>query len=141
MRHLLAACMTTCLLFTTPAGRAVPAESSPAPASQPIPFKRATSGEDDMVMRMIGALVVAGLSALGIALLIRRYGLGITGSLRPSNKRLVLQERLRVSPGTQLLVVRFDEEDLLIAESASGVTILQRHRHPLPNQEEKSVDV
>ncbi|MBB5020297.1 flagellar biogenesis protein FliO [Chitinivorax tropicus] len=140
MRHLLPAIMTACLLMGAATVEAAPIESPPSVGGSSIPFKRPSPGEDSMVARMVGALAIAGLSALGIALLIRRYGLKITGSMRPS-KRLVLQERLRVSPGTQLLVVRFDETDLLIAENANGVTILQRHRQCPPCQEEKTIDV
>lgn len=95
-----------------------------APAA--IPFRTGPeSGE--LLLRSLGGLTVAALVALGVALLIRRFApQWLEGfAKRPGKKRrLETVERLRISPATQVVVVRWDDEEWLIAEGSQGTQLL-----------------
>ncbi|MFC4161866.1 flagellar biosynthetic protein FliO [Chitinimonas lacunae] len=99
--------------------------------AEPIPYRTGPdSGE--LLLRSLGSLVVAVLVALTLALLIKRFAPGLLSGLRrrqTGRRQLETLERLRISPTTQVVVVRWHDEEWLIAEGSQGTQLLGKRPH------------
>lgn len=106
------------------------AHAGPAGASSPgaIPYMADGPGTGELVWRVLGALVVcAAVGWVALRLLGRWTGAGAAraGLSRPA-RRLELLEVKPVGGRGRLLVVRYEGEQLLLAQSESGIALLHR---------------
>ncbi|MEH6461578.1 flagellar biosynthetic protein FliO [Chitinimonas sp. JJ19] len=100
-----------------------------------IPYKQAPA-VDELMMRLVGGLVLVAVVGLGIALLIRRFLPGLR-IIPGQTAALQVMQRTRVSATNQLVVVRYGDEELLLAEGPQGVQLL-KSRPYAPEQKDGS---
>lgn len=133
----LAAAMAVLLLSLGMVGTCRAAPATPATAaSQPqaaastapgIPFKREPETSASMVGRTAVALLVC--LAIGggvIYVLQRRMGLRPGLGLKKQQRRLQVVEMQRIAPKSTLVLVRWDQEELLLAQGEGGTSLLAR---------------
>ncbi|PHV12866.1 hypothetical protein CSQ89_03480 [Chitinimonas sp. BJB300] len=89
-----------------------------------IPFKQATE-VDNLVGRIIGALVLVALIGIAIAVLIRRFLPGFAAAVGKPGEALQVKHRMRLTPSSQLIVVAYRQEELLLVEGPQGVQLLR----------------
>ena len=123
-------------------------EQPAAPASSRLPLR--TAGADDSPMAAVGPMIaVLGIGALGLWVWIATRGRG-AGGLRlgrwlaagPDTPRLQVLERAALMPGCTLCVVRWGENEILLACSDKAVTLVSQRPVPVaapgPQGEEPS---
>ncbi|HYD79899.1 MAG TPA: flagellar biosynthetic protein FliO [Paucimonas sp.] len=101
------------------------AESTPAPQSVRLPFKQSTAQDDSVMYRALGAFFLACAAAGGIAYGIKRYLPRLGNKTKKANS-LQRVETLRLTPRSVLHVIRYRDEEILIAESAHGIQFLTK---------------
>jgi flagellar biogenesis protein FliO len=96
------------------------------------------SGQGDSISmwRVVGALMLClGLACAGALLLKARGGNGLTRPPFPiKERRLKLQETLRVTPQVHLSIIMCDDRQLLFASSPQGVQLV-RELDTVPDHE------
>ena len=110
-----------CVLLAMPC--ALRAEPAPAPHSA-IPYKQEKQGGAGMAYQSVAALVLASLAAYGIVLGLKKIKAMPGGALRKP-RRMTLVETTRLSRRSLLHVVDYHGEELLLAESEHGLTLLK----------------
>ncbi|WP_332879676.1 flagellar biosynthetic protein FliO [Massilia sp. S19_KUP03_FR1] len=99
------------------------AAHSIVPAKPAIPFKQDGDSGGSLAARAAGVLALAALAAFGAAVAIKRFGL-VPGA-RPGKVRQVrLTESVRLSRRSVLHVVDYGGEQLLLAESEHGISLV-----------------
>lgn len=114
------------LIASAAAAQPVPDAASPAasPASA-IPFKQDREAGDHLGLRAAGALLICLLVGGGaIYLLTKRRDIGT--ARQRGGARLRVLESKRLGPRSGLLLVRWDDEDLLIAQGDGRIDLLAR---------------
>ena len=77
-------------------------------------------------MEIVGVVAVLAAFAAGAHFLKR------AGRFAPKEKRLTVEQRLSIANGCLLVLVRHGNEELLLATSASGCTLLSTHVDAAP---------
>ena len=115
---------------------ASPNLAPPRPQLQRIPYKEERGpGLGSLLVRAAGGLVlIAGLT-FGVALLAKRYLPGVRGFSRDGTTRIQLLESRRITPKLTLLVIEFEGERLLLAQSGDRVLPLATRPGPDPKRE------
>lgn len=107
----------------------LPLLAAAAGGDSAIPFKQAAQ-TDDLAARVIGALVLVSLIGIAIAVLIRRFLPGLGTRLGRPGDTLQIKQRIRMTASSQLVIVTYRQEELLLAEGPQGVQLLRAT--PLP---------
>jgi len=84
------------------------------------------------MLRATGALVLIAALTFGAAVLAKRYLPGVRGFSRDGTTRIQLLESRRITPKLTLLLVEFEGERLLLAQSGDRVSPLASHSGPDP---------
>jgi flagellar biogenesis protein FliO len=121
LRNLLALLAAIFLVTTARADANVRIEASAPPAA--IPFKQEKQSSESLARQTVGALLLAGLAAAGIAFGLKRYGRRGESSPRKP-RRLQAIETLRLSRQSTLHVIEFNGHELLLAEHGQQVQLL-----------------
>ncbi|TAL13619.1 MAG: hypothetical protein EPO01_20985 [Aquabacterium sp.] len=114
----LAACLGAC---------ACAHAAGPAAAAS-IPYQAEGPAAGALLSRVALALLVCGAAGWGVLLLLRRGGFA-PGALRDPARRLEVLEIRRTGPKAALMVVRYEDEQLLLAQGEQQTVLL--HRRPL----------
>lgn len=106
----------------SPASQAQPAASTAAG----IPFKREPESTGSMAARTAAAWLVCLAVGGGVLYMLRRRlglqpGLGLA-----KQRRLQVVESQRIGPKSSLVLVRWDQEELLLAQGEGGTSLLAR---------------
>jgi len=105
-----------------PASQALPAASTAAG----IPFKREPESTGSMAARTAVAWLVC-LAVGGGVLYVLRRRLGLRPGLGlAKQRRLQVVESQRIGPKSSLVLVRWDQEELLLAQGEGGTSLLAR---------------
>lgn len=113
------------LIASAAASQPAPDAASPASSPSAIPFKQDREGRDQLGLRAAGALLVCLLVGGGaIYLLAKRRDLGT--ARQRGGARLRILESKRLGPRSGLLLVRWDDEDLLIAQGDGRLELVAR---------------
>lgn len=99
------------------------ARAGGASARPAIPFKQDKQGAGSLAYQSMAALVLAALAAYGAIFALKRYTLKGGGPLRQA-RRLRSIESMRLSRRSTLHVVHYDGEELLLAESEHGLSLV-----------------
>jgi flagellar biogenesis protein FliO len=99
------------------------AVTASSPASGAIPYMAEGPGVTSLALRVLGALLVCALAGWGLIQLLRtRY----TGSGRATTaRRLEVLEVRPMGGRRRLLVVRYEDQQLLLAEHEAGISLLR----------------
>jgi flagellar biogenesis protein FliO len=89
-----------------------------------IPFKRDSEATADLSGRAVAALVAC-LAVGGVAIYLLRKKL-MPGAPRPSARRIRLIEVQRVGLKSSVVLLRWDDEELLLAQAENQVQVLAR---------------
>lgn len=142
-RRGLAACMLAvplALLAAPAAGQvATPPETSASAASAParLPFRQV--GDDAGPLSAMGPLLaVMGIAAIGLWFWLNLRGRGMNasvplarwGGMGAGKGRVVVLERTSLTPTSAIVLVRWDDTELLVATSAQSVTVLSERKVP-----------
>ncbi|MGQ5524414.1 flagellar biosynthetic protein FliO [Chitinimonas sp. PSY-7] len=111
-----------CLFLCLFAGTVMAATGSVEGAA--IPFKQTTE-VDGMIGRVVGALVLVALVGVAAAVLIRRFLPGFAAIKGKPSTALQVTHRQRLTPNSQLIVVTYHQEELLLVEGPQGVQLLR----------------
>lgn len=132
-------CLALCWI---PPGRAqgtLPSTVSPGGQLQRIPFKaEGGPGAGLLMLRATGGLVLIAALTFGAAALAKRYLPGVRGFSRDGATRIQLLESRRITPKLTLLLVEFEGERLLLAQSGDRVSSLGSHSGPDPVAQSRS---
>lgn len=105
-----------------PASQAQPAASTAAG----IPFKREPESTGSMAARTAVAWLVCLAVGGGVLYMLRRR-LGLQSGLGlAKQRRLQVVESQRIGPKSSLVLVRWDQEELLLAQGEGGTSLLAR---------------
>ena len=111
-----------CVLLAMPCAlRAEPAAAAPHSA---IPYKQEKQGGAGVAYQGLAGLILASLAAYGIVLGLKKMKSMPGGALR-KQRRMTLVETTRLSRRSLLHVVDYHGEELLLAESEHGLTLLK----------------
>lgn len=135
-----AICLGLCLI---PAGRTQGAPQGVTPPGvqlQRIPYRKEESGPGagSLLLRVTGGLVLITALTFGAAVLARRYLPGVRGFSRDGTTRVQLLESRRITPKLTLMVVEFEGERLLLAQSGERVLSLASHTGPDPGAKSRN---
>lgn len=86
-----------------------------------IPFKKEQSNDGRFAIKVVGSLILVSLLGVATIYALKRYmpiGFQID---KDKTRRLRLVESLRVSPKTTLILVEFDGEPVLLAQSTDRI--------------------
>ena len=99
---------------------AEPAASAPGA----IPFRQEPAVDGELGLRAVGALLVCLLvGGAAVYLLARRRGVDLA---KPGSSRLQVLETRRLAPKAALILVRWDGEDVLLAQGEGRIDIVAR---------------
>lgn len=107
-----------CMAQSTPA----PAPAAAAPRTA-IPYKQEEQGGGSAVFQSVAGLILASLAAYGIVLGLKKMK-NVPGSPLRKERRMTLVESTRLSRRSMLHVVDYRGEELLLAESEHGLTLV-----------------
>jgi len=126
-------CLGLCLIPTGHA-QGAPQSGGPPPVQlQRIPYKvESGPGVGLLMLRVTGGLVLMAALTFGAAVLARRYLPGVRGFSRDGATRIQLLESRRITPKLTLLLVEFEGERLLLAQSGERIAPLASHSGPDP---------
>jgi len=91
-----------------------------------------------LMLRAAGGLVLIAALTFGAAVLAKRYLPGVRGFSRDGATRIQLLESRRITPKLTLLLVEFEGERLLLAQSGDRVSSLASHCGPDPAAKSRS---
>jgi hypothetical protein len=109
------------------AAEAPAAVASAASAAMPIPYRSADAGTADLATRSVLALVVCALAG-GLAIYFlrgRMQGLGKPGQAR----RVSVTQVQRITPKHSTVLLRWDDEELLVVIGEGHASLLARKPH------------
>jgi flagellar biogenesis protein FliO len=107
----------------------VAAESSPGPSLiEAIPFNKNAPGLAELSLNSFLWLAIILGAAVAILYVIRRYFPGLIRA-NPQTRRVKLVEVTRIAPRASLLVVEYDNETLLLAQTEKQISLLLQKKH------------
>lgn len=109
-----------------PAASAAPAAAAPRTA---IPYKQEKQGGGSAVFQSVAGLILASLAAYGIVLGLKKMK-NVPGNPLRKERRMTLVESTRLSRRSMLHVVDYRGEELLLAESEHGLTVVSSRPAP-----------
>lgn len=118
-----AACALSLLLALPCLAAADPAPAAPAAPRSAIPYKQDKQGGDSLPFQSVAGLILASLAAYGIVLGLKKMKNVPGGPLR-RERRMTLVETTRLSRRSVLHVVDYGGEELVLAESEHGLTLV-----------------
>jgi flagellar biogenesis protein FliO len=125
--HRLLLAMALAVAVNAHAGTADPGPppgAANAESGAPIPFKRDTESTGERSGRVAAALlVVLAAGAAAIMVVRRRWAPGLAA---PKSRRLQLLEVQRVGVKSAVVLVRWDQEELLLAQGEGSMQLLAR---------------
>jgi len=135
MKRLIAAAAAALVLGG--AVQAQPAAASAASASASIPFKQDKQTPTELSGRVFASLLVCLLVGGAVVYLLRRRGLGGLPLPLPLQKarRVQLLEVQRIGMKHSLVLVRWDDEELLLGQSEGRMDLVARKRAGMAAEE------
>lgn len=115
-----------CMAQSTAAAAAAAAAAAPRTA---IPYKQEKQGGGSAVFQSVAGLILASLAAYGIVLGLKKMK-NVPGSPLRKERRMTLVESTRLSRRSMLHVVDYRGEELLLAESEHGLTLVSSRPAP-----------
>ena len=109
-----------------PAASAAPAAAAPRTA---IPYKQEKQGGGSAAFQGVAGLILASLAAYGIVLGLKKMK-NVPGNPLRRERRMTLVESTRLSRRSMLHVVDYRGEELLLAESEHGLTVVSSRPAP-----------
>lgn len=103
-----------------------PARQACAQAASAIPYKVNDAADSDWLVRVVLALIVCAVVGAVAIQLLRKSGHAL-GRLGPAAAdRLQVLEIKRLGPKSSLIVLRYEDQQLLIAQGEGGTTLLHQ---------------
>jgi flagellar biogenesis protein FliO len=108
----------------------VAAEPSPSPSSptEVIPFNKNPTGMAELSLNSFLWLAIILGVAIASLYIIRRYFPNLIRA-NPQTRRVKLVEVTRIAPRAALLVVEYDNETLLLAQTEKQISLLLQKKH------------